>query len=186
MDTINKSKSKSKTVIGLFCILGLGLLGYSVYLHTSIHSLRTDVNVLGDKLDTINSKLSKSTKPEESNQNTDSSSESNQPAPSLHDDNFTAILPHGGFLSSGPTVNFEWTPHKDADGYIIEIKHSVQQSYPAQPPQDQILSTVDFQNIPEKLSLQKNLSSGDYYWRVTATKNGNPIQSTEDRSYQVQ
>lgn len=97
------------------------------------------------------------------------------------------LLPHGGFLSFDSLVTFEWTPHAGATSYAIDIKHLGQETYPLETEQSRIVTPSAEQTSSGKITHSLNLTPGDYEWCITALNSAQePLQSTEDRIYQIQ
>ena len=197
MDKINARVHRTKYIIATLGVITLAATSYAVYATVQLSGVKDDKSTLERSLEDTKKQLKKAQQANAKPSNDTVSGDKQQTTDSQNtpsslstttDPNFVALLPHGGFLASQPTVTFEWTPHSNATKYVVEIKRSGQANYPASYPAENIVTATPGQNY-ETFSLKKSLQSGDYVWRVTAleTRNGQDIaiQSTEDRNYQV-
>lgn len=164
-------------VMGLLCV---GLVGVSVYFYLALGSQRNDVDTLEQRVVKLEdaAKTAKEVPKLETTNPTGKDEEQNKP---ITDQNFVALKPDSGYMTSQTEVKFEWTAHQAATKYAVEIKRPGQATYPSSTPASQI---VEAKGQGEQ-SLTMTLGDGDYVWRVTALKGDTVLQHTEDRNYQV-
>lgn len=187
---------KSNKLAIIFSALGavvfLSLIGFATY----------SVLTLNEKNDTISSKDKNFAKLQADNKKlvdenrklTDEAKEAaaadDMSVTATTDDSFTALQPANSIVSTDGKLTYEWTPHKDATKYIVQIKLAQDSNYPTSSPADQVVTINPASPTPKTLSLTKTSVSGDYVWRVTAihTMNGSDmvLQTTTDRAYRVQ
>ena len=197
MEKINTRSNRTKYIGITLGIVTLAAISYSIYTTVQLTQARDENKSLTASLADTKKQLEKAkqpakstadiTTPESAKQDEGVSSASTTQSTDP-DSNFVALQPNGGFLASQPSVTFEWSSHKNATKYVIEIKRPGQANYPVTYTPENIVTPEAGRNY-ESFSLKKNLQPGDYVWRVTALKTQNgqdvAIQSTEDRNYQV-
>jgi hypothetical protein len=168
----------------IFVILLVGSLILNIYMFSEISRLNSRIGLLGND----NSRLATL----KSTNDRVASTQNTAPVATVkdtHDGNFVALSPNSGLLAYDKQATFEFTPHKDALKYTIEIKYMGQQDYPAISPANQSLTFKSSDVQPSRLQIVLDMLAGDYQWRVTAysIENGieTALQSTDSWNYQV-
>jgi|SRR5665213_656781 len=196
VEEVPKRHINLKKYLSIFLVLILFLgLGGGIYLwqHRQVSNLNTQVAKLNSQIKGLNGTI-KTLNNTVSNQKKATESPGAQPtstktAPDYNDGNFVALAPNSGLLTHTNDTVFEWTPHRLATIYTVEIKFMGQQSYPSSEPADQTVTFADTSSQPSKITLEKNIPDGDYNWRVTAKAiidgKDTVLQSTPDWNYQI-
>lgn len=200
-------KHHKKLKIAGIVALALLFIGLAAYSTTSFFKTKDLSNQLSQQQDKVAAAEAKTKKLSEENKKMQAAAKAKPkttektaaakavektPAPvaeNTTDGNFVALTPHGGMMAHENKTVFEFTPHKQANKYVVEIKMMGQQTYPTSYPNDQTVVFATGATQPERIRLTKILESGDYNWRVTAisTTGGTDkvLQSSEDRTYQI-